>query len=174
MERPIANSYWIIPAFFLAGEYPGAPKETEARLKLLALLQAGIDTFVDLTHPGESGLLPYASLLPELGLEMTPGKTIRHLRFPVDDMTAPSEEQTRTVLGTIRGQLAEGRHIYLHCWGGRGRTGAIVGCYLREGGKSGEEALEQIRLWRKPTPKGMYPSPETAGQIYRVLNWTLT
>ena len=173
MERPIPNSYWILPDCFLAGEYPGAAKEAEARQKLSILLRAGIDTFVDLTHPGESGLLAYDYLLPEVGAETMPTKMIRHLRYPVDDMTAPSEEQTRIILGSIRAQLAEGRHVYLHCWGGRGRTGAIVGCYLREEGRSGEEALEQIRIWRRPTPKGIYPSPETSGQIYRVLNWTL-
>ena len=62
-DRPLANSYWVIPGRFLAGEYPGAMEEPEAQVKINRLLDAGISCFIDLTEPGESGLLPYHHLL---------------------------------------------------------------------------------------------------------------
>ena len=61
---PIEDSYWIEPGKLLAGEYPGARDEGEARHKLRRLLDAGITLFIDLTEAGEYGLKPYASLLP--------------------------------------------------------------------------------------------------------------
>ena len=51
-NRPSANSYWVVPNRFAAGEYPA-----EAATRLKTLLDAGIDHFIDLTEQGE--LLPY-------------------------------------------------------------------------------------------------------------------
>ena len=48
----IADAYWVEPGLLMAGEYPGAKDELEARLKLRWLLQQGIDVWVDLTEPG--------------------------------------------------------------------------------------------------------------------------
>ena len=57
-DRPSANSYWVFPGCFAAGEYPGAWDSVEAANRLKTLLDAGIDHFIDLTEPGE--LLPYS------------------------------------------------------------------------------------------------------------------
>ena len=56
-DRPSANSYWVVPDRFAAGEYPGAWQPAEAAAKLKSLVNAGINHFIDLTEPGE--LLPY-------------------------------------------------------------------------------------------------------------------
>ena len=56
-DRPSANSYWVIPDRFVAGEYPGSWTPAQAATGLKTLLEAGINHFVDLTQPGE--LLPY-------------------------------------------------------------------------------------------------------------------
>jgi hypothetical protein len=69
--------------------------------------------------------------------------------------------------------LQAGRKIYLHCWGGIGRTGTTVGCYLVRQGKSGAEALEQLAAWWRNVPKSRYfpRSPETDAQMDFVLHW---
>ena len=51
--QPIPDSYWVAPQVLLAGEYPGARTEEEAREKLEALLDAGIRSFLDLTEAHE-------------------------------------------------------------------------------------------------------------------------
>jgi protein-tyrosine phosphatase len=74
----------------------------------------------------------------------------------------------------IDAELQAGKKIYLHCWGGIGRTGTTVGCYLVRGGKTGEDALRQLAEWWKSVPKSFYHqhSPETYEQMEFVRNWT--
>ena len=78
----------------------------------------------------------------------------------------------RGPLDTIDEQLAAGRTVYVHCWGGVGRTGVIVGCWLARHGRRGEEALERLReLWRR-NPKSLHRrSPERAEQEEYVRRW---
>ncbi len=63
-NTPIPDSYWLVPGKLLAGEYPGAQAEAEARMKLRAFLDAGVTCFLDLTEEDE-GLRPYSPLLRE-------------------------------------------------------------------------------------------------------------
>jgi protein-tyrosine phosphatase len=82
----------------------------------------------------------------------------RHLRFPIADFGTPSADQAAEILAALDAELAAGRTVYLHCRGGVGRTGTIVGCYLVRGGRSGEEALAIV-------------SPETEAQRDFVRTW---
>jgi hypothetical protein len=168
-DRPLPNTYWVIPGRFLAGPYPGAAEEGEAREKLRRLLRAGITCFIDLTVEGESSLPPYGKLLSKEDAQL--GLAVRTLRLSIPDMSTPSREEMAHTLENISSSLHAGENVYLHCWGGRGRTGTVVGCYLVQQGLGAEEALEQIRRWRAGTPQGGLPSPETTGQIYFVMNW---
>jgi len=62
LDRPLPNTYWVIPADCWP-VIPGAADDTEARRRLARLLEAGVDSFVDLTEDGE--LPPYRHLLPK-------------------------------------------------------------------------------------------------------------
>ncbi|HZW04520.1 MAG TPA: dual specificity protein phosphatase family protein [Anaerolineaceae bacterium] len=166
-DVPFPDSYWVIPGRLLAGEYPGATEELAARRKLRALIRAGVDVCVDLTEPGE--LAPYAPWLQEEGEEY--GKVIEIYRFPVPDFTAPAVELTRQVLERIDLALEQGQVVYVHCWGGIGRTGTIIGCYLVRHGMNGAQAVAEIARLRQATPDGMYPSPESAEQLKRIMDW---
>ena len=65
-ERPIANSYRIVPGRFAAGEYPGSLDHSEAVEKITALLDSEIDRFIDhLTEPGEG--THHGELKPYIG-----------------------------------------------------------------------------------------------------------
>lgn len=66
MTDPIPDSYWVIPDRLLAGEYPCAFREADARQKLEALLDTGVRSFVDLTETGEYNLRAYEPLVREL------------------------------------------------------------------------------------------------------------
>ncbi len=65
-DKPIPESYWVIPGQFLAGGYPG-PRydENRTRLRLTTLVNAGLETFIDLTNENERP--PYASILIGFG-----------------------------------------------------------------------------------------------------------
>ena len=50
-KRPISESYWVEPGRLLAGEYPGDYDEERTRKRIDALIEAGFNTFIDLTQP---------------------------------------------------------------------------------------------------------------------------
>ena len=51
--RPIPESYWVEDRF-LAGEYPGHFDAETARKRLDTLIEAGFNTFIDLTKLDET------------------------------------------------------------------------------------------------------------------------
>ena len=62
--------------------------------------------------------------------------------------------------------------VFVHCWGGKGMTGTVVGCYLaRHGFAAGNDVIEKIKELRKNTEDCSDPSPETKEQIDMVINW---
>lgn len=167
--RPIPESYWVVPGRFLAGEYPGHFDAEIMRRRMDAFLTAGFDTFIDLTHPDE--LQPYFPVLEERATIY--GLDITHHRFSILDRGLPSRAQMIAALDAIDSALGAGRKVYLHCWGGVGRTGTTVGCYLVRHGQTGEQALRQIAEWRQGDPRRqIYPrSPETDEQVQFILDW---
>ncbi len=167
--RPGDNCYWLIPGKLLAGEYPGYATDPGTRLKMRRFLDLGVDTFIDLTEAHE--LHPYA---PSLHLEAeTRQQTVSHRRMSIRDLSVPPRQQMRDILDNIDGAIAEGRTVYVHCWGGIGRTGTVVGCYLVRHGNSGDEALAEIaRLWPNMEKSWRVSrSPETEAQHEFVRHW---
>ena len=164
--RPFPNSYWASPAV-LACEYPGDRNPSQARSKLVALLEAGITDFYDLTEAGE--LLPYEPLLQQVAAAR--GVAVHYLRFPIVDASVPAPATLEAVLEALAATLAAGRKAAVHCWGGVGRTGTVVGCHLiRTQQISGQEALAHIaQQWQTVAKSDRIPhSPETAAQFHLV------
>jgi len=169
-ENAIPSSYWVIPDQFMAGPYPSAIRDDEAHLKAGWLIQNGFSFFLDLTEPGEYSLEPYAPLLLRMTAENE--DTVTHKRISIRDMDIPTREEMVQILDTIDAALESGHKIYLHCYGGIGRTGTVVGCHLVHHGMDGETALDQIASWRLDIPNGWRRSPETEEQRQFVLGWT--
>ncbi len=166
---PIPDSYWVLPGRLLAGEYPGSKDATEARRKLDHFLAAGVTYFLDLTQPSE--LLPYAAMLQEEAAAA--GRTTIHHRMPIPDQGTPSVAETKHRLDVIDAALADRHVVYVHCYGGVGRTGVIAGCFLVRHGMTGDEALAEIARLRQGTPDGYKRSPETPAQAARVRTWRI-
>lgn len=169
--RPIPESYWVISGRLLAGEYPLIPFEVEfTRKRLDAFIEAGFDTFVNLTRPDE--LPDYIGLLQEQAGYY--GVTVNCMRFSIGDFGLPSPDLMVAVLDAIDAALEAGKTVYVHCHGGIGRTGTTVGCYLVRHGLSGEEALKTLSAMWKTMPKSAYHpnSPETIQQEKFILNWS--
>lgn len=168
MNTPIPDSYWLIEGQLLAGEYPGHADPDEARAKLGRLLDAGIRSFVDLTERSDP-LVPYEPLLQEVAAAR--GIDVRYRRLPIRDMSIPTEERMTEILEAIESEMAAGRPVYFHCWGGIGRTGTVAGCWFVGQGSGCDEALERIRQLRRPTPGGWQDSPQTDAQRDFVRRW---
>jgi protein tyrosine/serine phosphatase len=168
-ELPIIESYWVEENRFLAGEHPGGYDPETTRRRMDAFLEAGINTFIDLTQPHE--LIPYERILKEQAKIY--GVNTSYDRFPIRDHTTPSAETMTAILNTIDEAINNGGCVYVHCWGGVGRTGIVVGCHLIRHGNTNEQAIAQVNKLYKTRPYNPYfpHSPESNEQIEFVLNW---
>ena len=167
---PIPNSYVLLDGRLIAGEYPGDRNNGPASAKLGALLDADVRTFVDLTEAPE--LKPYDKLLATEAKAR--GVEAKHVRVPIKDVSVPHAASVMCeILDTIDDGLRAGGKVYVHCWGGVGRTGTVIGCHLVRSGLSGDEALARVAALFKSMEKSSRRnrSPETHEQDAYVRSW---
>ena len=157
IKVPCRESYLLMGAVY-AGEYPGAKEENASKLKVAQLYRFGVRHFVDLTEEGE--LCPYESLLPS---------DATHYRFPIKDVSVPTDvEAVHRLLHKIDEWEKTGGYVYIHCWGGVGRTGTIAACYLlhKMALPDAAQALKMMRARFATMPKSKHKvSPETQAQV---------
>ena len=106
----------------ICGEYPRNKDQESSILKLQQFESFGITHFVDLTEEGE--LEPYDEMLYS---------GTSYQRFPIRDRSVPkSMEDVHKLVKRILKIVSNNpdAKVYVHCWGGVGRTGLIVGCLL--------------------------------------------
>lgn len=162
-------SYWVVPGKFLAGCYPAAhfSRGTGAE-NLTALLTDGIRHFVNLMEI-DSIDPTYEAYLHKLGSSM--GVETGYCAMPIRNYSIPTEDEMRTILDVIDENMAADRPVYVHCYGGLGRTGTVVGCWLARHGTVGAAALERIAQLRLHTDNLAMASPETEQQVKMVMLW---
>ena len=112
-------------------------------------------------------------ILKNSGEEEIEGGAIR--RFSVPDKNVPSVELMKKILDEIDMLHAKKIPIYIHCWGGIGRTATVVGCWMmRHGIATRSTVLDEIFTLRRigvdPAYLGLR-SPETDEQERFVLAW---
>jgi protein-tyrosine phosphatase len=155
------HAWWVEPDRLLAGEYPGAPTRTKAITKLRLLADAGVDTIIDLTEDVD-GLEPYSHLLDEIADDT--GHSIRRYRHPIPDNHVIDDAGYDNILARINAEISSGRMVYMHCWGGRGRTSTVVGCRLIEHGLDYDATIARLRKLRSNTKKAAVEVPESQSQ----------
>ncbi len=163
------DCYWVEPGRLMAGEYPGDWTERSARKRLRALIDSGVRTFIDLTEEGE--LESYDDWLAKEA--KAAGVAVAYHRHSIRDLDVPTSDGMRAILDLIESAIAAEAPVYVHCWGGIGRTGTVVCCWLVERGLSGEQALVEIALLREGIRKRQIRSPEMDGQQEFVRAWRM-
>jgi hypothetical protein len=101
---------------------------------------------------------------------------------PLPDLSvAKSLDALDVIVCDLRARIEAGEKLYLHCWGGRGRTGLVAACLFGAlyGDIDAEQALECVQcyydLWtphgRELNSNSRKLSPETEEQKNQVRDW---
>ena len=101
------------------------------------------------------------------------GGSSSRVEHPIPDMGVTIPEKMVNTLNAIDASLDRGETVYVHCWGGIGRTGTVVGCWLVRHGSTANEAIELIRERRIGLRVfKRYPdSPQTSAQARFIDAW---
>lgn len=181
--KVIRNSYWVVPGKIMAGPFPGSDEDFSYKLRLRSLFDAGIRAFINLQTEGEMASSSrsynenyseiFNHFLAQKGEKEISGGVLR--RFAIPDREVPSIELMQKILNDIDMLVSENIPLYIHCWGGIGRTGTVVGCWLmRHKLAEKRSVIDEIFNLRKLFVDEtclIYRSPETEAQEQFVLNW---
>jgi len=168
LRVPFDWCYWVVPGKLLAGCDPMSGFSGEPAANLRGLLELGIRHIINLTEP-RSYTRSYDQELQAIAQEM--GIAVTMERAPIENFSVPSRKLMRSILNSIDKRLAEGVPVYIHCLGGLGRTGTVVGCWLARHGLTGPPALARLAELRQPAANIHLASPENEDQITMVLSW---
>lgn len=135
---------WVIP-----GELAGMGLPWDLEAALAALKAQGVGAVVSLTErPIDARAVRRAGLA--------------FLHVPVADMTAPSADDVARFVTFTEARIAEGRAVVAHCLAGRGRTGAMLACFLVHRGRSADAAIATVRSLRP----GSIETPEQEAAVH--------
>ncbi|CBJ33615.1 conserved unknown protein [Ectocarpus siliculosus] len=189
---PTMESNWVLPGRLLVGAYPASMNDSHHAHLLCTILLQGVSTFVCLQQEYQAegvteemwrsgdALRPYfqdvVQLLAKLGeLRRADPRSVPAIcapeetdfvHFPIVDCNVADDTKVLQLAAQLAGRLARGEVMYLHCWGGHGRTGTVVCIMLHlMYGLSADEAMERCQhvhdVRRIPISVG---SPQTEAQ----------
>jgi protein-tyrosine phosphatase len=169
---PFERSYWVLPNRFIVGEIPASMKEDETMAKLNGLIKVNVNVVINLMEEDEKNyenksFYDYAPYLNKHNVETH--------RIPIKDLSIPTIDTMRKILSIVQDSIRLKKVVYLHCWGGVGRTGTAVGCFLLNNSlASKDNVLETINYLKRTTSIDKRQSPETEEQRKFLMEWPIS
>ncbi|KAG1661526.1 hypothetical protein FOA52_000036 [Chlamydomonas sp. UWO 241] len=148
MAGPTPWCNWCLPGRVIAGAYPASMDDVETERILTTLLELGINTFVCLQaevnincpeHAWRSGqgLRPYIkdaqrilSKAHDSGNRRIVQQKIDFLHLPIIDGDVTTDSAMSRLAEDCMERVLRGEKLYVHCWGGHGRTGTLISVML--------------------------------------------
>ncbi|GAX75529.1 hypothetical protein CEUSTIGMA_g2972.t1 [Chlamydomonas eustigma] len=148
MAGPTPWCNWAIPGRVMAGAYPASLDDAETERILTCLLELGMNTFVclqaevNINTPehawrAQHGLRPYIkdaqkilSKAHETGNPRITQQKIDFLHLPIIDGNVTTDSAMSRLADDCCERVLKGERLYVHCWGGHGRTGTLISTML--------------------------------------------
>ncbi len=173
---PTERCYWVVDDLLLAGAYPGHANPKAHQDRIAKLWDAGMRTFINLMEEDELNkddkpFVRYDDILRQRADKLD-GR-IAHLRFPIKDGWVTTADRMRSILDAIDLSLSQKIPTYIHCFGGMGRTGTVICCWLlRHGYTTKDNVLPLLKDLREADLlRADWPAPENEEQRQFVLTW---
>ena len=156
--------WWIDP-----GKVIGGPTLSWAPEKdIHTLFQFGVNAILNLQEKSSSP----SYLLHLATWEKKSGHKIAFLNIAILDGYIPTPTQAQQATTFIRTSLEKSKgFVYIHCAAGRGRTGTIGGCWLREQGIISDVILDLLQKRRSEDTSDTLEVPENSLQRKFVVDW---
>ncbi|KAJ3034998.1 hypothetical protein HDV00_004409 [Rhizophlyctis rosea] len=169
---PTSLSNWVISSRLLAGAYPGDQDPTRHKTLIQSILAANVTTFVCLQTPNELRHFRSYSDTALSAVDPSRRDSLQFLNLSIPDGAIASDTDILEMAKDVVRRLKETEEVvYVHCWGGHGRTGTLIAVVLSlYYGVGGRVALDatQVLHDRRKNPRGI-KSPQTVCQIDQVL-----
>lgn len=197
-QGPTEESNWVIPGRLMVGAYPGeALDDMEHMRTLRSLLALGIATFVCLQEEyvhraniseedWKRGRFCRPYIFDALALckeERFAGQNSQYprpeeltlLHVPIRDFDCSNDEVVIQLARVLIWRLKRGEKIYVHCWGGHGRTGTITAVILGLlYDLTATDALRRTQFYHDLRVNNLHvgspQTPEQCLQVVRVLD----
>jgi len=191
---PTTESNWVILNKLMVGAYPASFDDEENDMILRSILQCRVTTFVCLQMEYQHGipeaqwrakqsLRPYIEDALDIctrerdkpGSVIVPPNQLKFLHTGIVDCGTTTDATVLDLSLDIIWHMMAGECVYLHCWGGHGRTGTVVAVTLGlMYGLSNAEALVRTQLYHDlricslnvPSPQ----TPQQRRQVERILD----
>jgi len=192
---PHDESNWVIPQKLIAGAFPGYTLDSENTESLIRVLNCGVNRFVCMQEEydplvkesewRDTGtmykknltLRPYFADVQRIIRTKADHPTLKtdvvDVAFdhcPIKDCSTIADEIVFGLAKKLVDAIHNGDVIYLHCWGGHGRTGVMVCLILHlMYGLNADEALRRCQLLHDTRRRYIeVSSPQTFAQQEQV------
>jgi len=146
--------YWVLtePTPLAGMKYPAAS------FPWSNLSAAGFAQVVSL-HPGAYDPTPLTRVFSEHLEDLFGGGSPQH--------DGKEREKIRRAVKALVGALQSRQGVVVHCCGGRGRSGTVLGCCLRELGFGAEEIIKYLDRLHKARSKSGWPESPWQSSVVR-------
>lgn len=160
-----SNANWIT-SNLLVGGLPRTKKDFDS------IKEQGINVFVNLMSDKEA---KKGKKKPQFDYRENDHTDITYLHFPIKDLFTNSDKEMINIAKRVADEIKKGNKVYIHCYGGHGRTGTLAGIVLHfmYPDMTYEEVLKHLNDSHKTREyKPNETTPQTAiqfNQLHRII-----
>eukprot|EP00055_Hartaetosiga_balthica_P001642 m.138542 g.138542 ORF g.138542 m.138542 type:complete len:406 (+) comp15219_c0_seq1:142-1359(+) len=149
LDTSLHSAHWVVPGRIMCGSSPGKWDRRGNELRKL-IVGYGVDVMVCLQESySEYGGLVYPTLVQKnIQPTLEKGHVVHFMHCPIPDFGCLEIAPLVAFVDKLVELVAErGRVIYIHCYGGHGRTGTIVSMLISAiGQKTHRAAMKTLQL----------------------------